>query len=162
MYNQNEQQKSFDDSIILVDIYKNRILSDGLYNRKDINYKKLLRSCKVYYSSKIEYQFGIKRLNEKIMRHKSRALNQDDKLQDLGRMIDFFDAFVERMFPIEVLKLFEINPVQLSNSLISFTDMHFFKKEFEQANNEIDHYLNNGINNPSYKPLNPNKELFYL
>ena len=41
------------------------------------------------------------------------------------------------MFPTEVLRLFDIKPVQISNCLISFTDMHFFKKEYDEAWDDV-------------------------
>ena len=102
-------------------------------------------------------------MSNKIRQHKARAIIQDENLQELHRIIDFFDAFVERMFPRENLELFDIKQVQLSNALIAFTDMHFFQKEFDQCKDEIDHFINNnGENDPMYRPLTPFKEKSYL
>ena len=67
------------------------------------------------------------------------------------------------MFPNEILTLFGIKQVELSNSLIAFTDMHFFKKEFDQSIEEINHFINNdGDNNPEYKLLNKKRERSYV
>ena len=102
-------------------------------------------------------------MSNKIRQHKARAIIQDENLQELNRIIDFFDAFIERMFPQENLELFDIKQVQLSNALIAFTDMHFFQKELDQCKDEIDHYINNnGDNDPMYRPLNLFKEKSYL
>ena len=78
-------------------------------------------------------------------------------------MVDYSDAFVERMFPIEVLDLFGIESIRLSNYLVAMTNSQYFIDELESIREEMTHFdQNNGRHNSMYQPINPYIEASYL
>ena len=111
----------------------------------------------------MDFRFHINKRKDKIARHVSRALNQDERLQSLDRVIDYTDALVEQMFPKEILDLFGINLIEISNALAALLNSRVLTDEYESIREDIQHFQSiGGRNNSNPQLLDPTKEPFYL
>jgi hypothetical protein len=91
---------------------RSNLMKDGNHkNRFDINAKKVLRATRAYYDHKLEYSFEFKKLRRRI----SRSTILDPKLNK--GFVYYMDQLTEKMFPIQLLELFKVDKVSLSNHL---------------------------------------------
>jgi hypothetical protein len=96
----------------LINKTRSNLMKDGNHkNRFDINAKKVLRATRAYYDHKLEFTYEFKKLRRRI----SRSTILDPKLNK--GFVYYMDQLTEKMFPIQLLELFKVDKVSLSNHL---------------------------------------------
>lgn len=111
----------------LINKTRTNLMKDGNHkNRFDINAKKVLRATRAYYDHMLEFSFEFKKLRRRI----SRSTILDPKLNK--GFVYYMDQLTEKMFPIQLLELFKVNKLSMSNHLVAMVCPKAFQTELDK------------------------------